>query len=181
MSLAVDNLHAHSSEMHAILLEKGDISLATTLDSLRSKSLLLAAASYFEVELIGRVRSFCEDRTGYRSLLSELIEAKAISRQYHTWFDWKTPSAGPFFALFGKGFTAFMKQRMKEDRNLSQSISDFLSIGSDRNRLVHLDFASFSLDSTAEEVFQRYESGKQFVCKIGDLLAEFDDTLKADV
>jgi hypothetical protein len=129
MSTDVDTIYEHTSEVFVKLLDAGDISLAMTLDALRAKSLLLASASYYEVQLTGCVRNFCVRQLGYPSIISNLVESKAISRQYHTWFDWKTPNAGPFFALFGKGFSSFMKTKIAEDRALGDGISDFLQLG----------------------------------------------------
>ena len=179
MSSAVDRIYGETAEISELLTRRGSISLLATANEVRSKSLLLAVASYFETTLCECVRKFCNDRIGYPSIIGDLVESKVISRQYHTWFDWKTPSAGPFFALFGKDFSIKMKQRLKDDEPFSKAVGDFLQLGSDRNRLVHQDFATYVLESTAEEIYPRYISAKTFTDNVFKMLCEFDDERKS--
>ena len=38
-----------------------------------------------------------------------------------------------------------------------------MEIGRDRNRMVHDDFGSFSLEKTSEEIYETYRIGSRFV------------------
>jgi hypothetical protein len=46
---------------------------------------------------------------------------------------------------------------------LENSIKSFMEIGSSRNRLVHQDYGSFTLEKTSDEVYASYNSALRFV------------------
>ena len=93
----------------------------------------------------------------------EFVKNKAISQQYHTFFDWKSSNANTFFSLFGEAFKTFMAAEIKNNGNLAESIKAFIELGRERNRLVHQDYGTFSLDKTTEEIFQLYRTALPFV------------------
>jgi hypothetical protein len=159
----VDLLYADLRSVSSLLREKEEISLGISLDDLHRKALLLAAASYFEVRLAQDVQDFCDEIAGAGSPVSSLVAAKAIKRQYHTWFDWEKPNANKFFSMFGEGFKKWMDKRQQDDTYLVRAINAFMLIGSDRNRLVHQNFGAFSLESTPDEIMTRYKSALSFV------------------
>ena len=68
-----------------------------------------------------------------------------------------------FFGLFGTSFQQSMKKEVRENKDLEHSIGAFIEIGRDRNRLVHEDFASFSLEKTSQEIYDLYRSALKFV------------------
>ncbi|CAL9311964.1 hypothetical protein SUDANB135_04865 [Streptomyces sp. SudanB135_2055] len=100
----------------------------------------------------------------------ELVEQKAIRRQYHTLFDWDTTNAGRFWGLFGNEYKVGMKKHCQQDMQLAQSIRAFLEVGSLRNRMVHNNYASFILEKTLDEVYDLYRTGDGFVSRLPDLL-----------
>ncbi|WP_139810127.1 HEPN domain-containing protein [Sphingomonas azotifigens] len=169
---AIEVLYNELTEASKHLLTAEQPSLSITLEDIHRKCLLLAVASYFEYKLSETVVTFCSAVVGNDSPILELVKSKAIARQYHTWFDWNTSSAAKFFALFGQGFKKFAEQRIKADENLSQGVKDFMSLGSDRNRLVHQNFGSFALESTPMEIMERYRSATRFVETVPTLLRE---------
>lgn len=171
---AVENLHEQMAEIAIRVTGLDDISLSSTLQALHAKTLLLSVASYFETKLTTVVRDFCKGRFAYLSIVPNIIEMKAINRQYHTWFDWKSPSAGPFFAMFGKQFVSHMKELIRADEALEQQISAFLRIGADRNLLVHNDYAAYYLESTADEIYSRYQIANGFVQRLPTILIDFE-------
>jgi hypothetical protein len=65
--------------------------------------------------------------------------------------------------MFGDDFRSHMVEVVKLDQNMAKSISDFLEIGRERNRLVHQDYGSFFLEKSAEEIFGSYVSAMVFV------------------
>jgi len=99
------------------------------------------------------------------------------SRQYHTWFDWTRNNANTFFAMFGDGFKGHMAKVIDGDENLAKSISDFMEIGRERNRLVHQDYGSFFLEKTAEEIFASYASALLFVEFIPKALRDYSKAI----
>ena len=97
-------------------------------------------------------------------MIPTLVKNKAVSRQYHTWFQWDGGNANAFFSMFGEDFRSHMIDIVRNDQNMAKSIAGFLEIGRERNRLVHQDYGSFFLrEKTAEEIFGLYVSAMVFV------------------
>ncbi len=170
----VDELHESFASLLSILEEAGEVSLRAVADENFRKSLLLASASYFERRMTETVISFVEDATNRNALVAALVRNKAVTRQYHTWFQWDTSNANSFFGLFGTDFRDFMKERIKADDELDASVRAFLELGRDRNRLVHQDFGTFPLEKTTEEIHALYTRAARFVDAVPGALREFD-------
>lgn len=159
----VEKLFEDISEVSNILRKNSEISLDIAIGDISRKALLLAAASYFEFRLTTDIKLYCERKFGADNIFVNLIQAKAINRQYHTWFSWDSKNANSFFSLFGNDFKIWMENKVKNDINLDNNIKAFIQLGSDRNRLVHQDFATFVLESDIHEISNRYEKARQFV------------------
>ena len=170
----VDVLHEDFSALLSVLDEADEVSLRAVADDNFRKSLLLAAASYFERRMTDAVLSFVEDAANRNRLVTALVRNKAISRQYHTWFQWDAGNANSFFGLFGSGFRDFMKSRIGEDDDLDDAVRAFLEIGRERNRLVHQDFGAFPLEKTTEEIHALYRRALRFVEAVPGALRAFD-------
>ena len=56
-----------------------------------------------------------------------------------------------------------MEEKVKSDPALDESIKAFLQLGSLRNQLVHQNFAQFTVDFTAEDIFDLYQKANEFV------------------
>ena len=56
-----------------------------------------------------------------------------------------------------------MREKVRGNKDLENSIGAFIEIGRDRNRLVHENFASFSLEKTSKEIYGLYRSALKFV------------------
>ena len=106
-------------------------------------------------------------------LIEEFVNNKAISRQYHTLFQWESGNANSFFGLFGSDFKTYMKKKVKEDDVIADSIKAFLEVGNDRNRLVHQNFGAFTLDKDAKEIFELYQKARPFVEGLSSLMSDF--------
>ncbi|WP_373800178.1 HEPN domain-containing protein, partial [Neisseria dentiae] len=88
-------------------------------------------------------------------------------------FDWNNSSANPFFALFGEDFKKYAINEKNKSDELHQSIKEFMSLGLDRNRLVHQDYANFSLDKTTEEIYESYKLACYFIEWVPKALREY--------
>lgn len=159
----VDRLHIEFSDLVSVLDLAGELSLRSVAEDNLRKSLLMAAASFFERRMTEAVLEFVAKITADDHILTWLVRNKAVSRQYHTWFDWEKKNANSFFGLFGVNFKEFMKQCVSDDAELKASIEAFLEIGRERNRLVHQDFGSFSLEKTSDEIYTLYSTAMKFV------------------
>ena len=171
----VDRLHEEMEGILRFLSEGEEYELRSAADDHLKKSLLMAAASYFERSLTKAVMDFAEETYGTDHVLPKLIRNKAVARQYHTWFDWDARNANRFFGLFGDDFKKHVSNRIADSADLEAAIRDFLEIGRDRNRLVHLDYGNFVIEKTAEEIHGLYLSADQFVAWFPKVLREFSD------
>jgi hypothetical protein len=163
----VDTIYEEFQDAVGILRDAGQISLQIMLEANLRKTLLLSAASYFEVQLTREVQSFTEEVTLGNDLIKALVQQKAISRQYHAWFDWEKSNANKFFGLFGVTFKDHMAGVIVGRPQLAEDIKAFLAIGNDRNLLVHSDYASYYIDRTPDEIYALYQAANRFVGAVG--------------
>lgn len=175
----VDRLHDEMKDLIGMLEAAGEISLRSTADDNFRKTLLLASASYFESKLAENVLSFVRECSCGNSIVEAFVKNKAVTRQFHAWFSWDKKNANQFFGLFGKEFREYMEGIIRQDDVLDKSIQAFMEIGRDRNRLVHQDFASFSIEKTSDEIFALYQNAMGFVEAMPAAFREFC-TLKAN-
>ena len=163
MPTPIDVFYNANRNISERLAAIGEISLKTTFDSLFAKSLLIAVTSFFEGRIQDDIKTFARE-VAQSTLVSSLIQSKAISRQYHTYFDWKdAQNANSFFRLFGSDFLEFMKAEVKQNPELDSAVKAFLDLGMDRNNVVHIDFATNAAAKTADEVYYAYQTALQFV------------------
>jgi RiboL-PSP-HEPN len=156
----IERLHREIIVIRAQLSSSADMSVVTNFEALSAKSLLLAAASHFE----RRVTELLIDTTislGKNEIIAEFVKNQALSRKYHTMFEWESSNLNKFFGLFG---TSAKNKMMEEtsDSPLKDCVAAFIFINSERNRLVHRDYASFTLNTTTDEVWERFKKASQF-------------------
>lgn len=178
MGTVVDRLYGEYSAIVSMMDQYNAVSFRNTLNENFRKTLLLSAASHFEFRVTSDVVSFCAEVAGGNPMIPSLVRNKAVSRQYHTWFDWKLSNANAFFNMFGEDFRSHMVDLVKSDQNMAKSIADFLEIGRERNRLVHQDYGSFFLEKTAEEIFGLYVSAMVFVDFVPKALRDYSAKIK---
>jgi hypothetical protein len=169
----VDRLHGEMEDLISVLDAAGEISLRSTADDNFRKALLLAAASYFEHRMTEAVMGFIRECSLGNPLVEAFVHNKAVSRQYHTWFEWDEKNANRFYGLFGKAFRDHMKDRVRKNEELESSVEAFMEIGRERNRLVHQDFGTFSMEKTAQEIFRLYRRALPFVEAVPAVFREF--------
>lgn len=159
----VDRLYQEYQNIVTFLDSKGEPSLRNSAEETFRKAILLAAASFFEQEITGHIVSFCHEQSNKSHIVTEFVKKKALTRQYHTLFAWDGNNANHFFTLFGDQFKEMMIATLKADGVLERSVMDFLEIGRERNRLVHEDYGTFTLEKTADEIYKLYQSALTFV------------------
>ena len=170
---AVDKLYDEAVAVVDALQRVEDLSLRVTAADHFRKALLLASASFFERELCSCVLAFVREKSSSHPLIENFVRNKAVARQYHTWFKWDESNANQFFGLFGPEFRAFMVGRVKGSDELKASISAFLELGNDRNKLVHQDYATFAMEKTLDEVYASHQKASVFANELSDALAKF--------
>lgn len=169
LTTLVEKLYKDNKALSEYLTTQGEISFQSQVDDNFTKVLLLAAASNLEYQLTNILNGFVIKASYNCQPLISFVQKKAIIRQYHTYFDWRDGSANPFFSLFGE----VLSKQIKTDRankNLDDGIKSFMEIGVLRNTMVHEDFVSFTLNKTADEVFNLYEKSLTFISYLSDTL-----------
>lgn len=167
----VDRLYDESASVIRAL-GQSEPSLAVAAGDSFRKALVLAAASHFEHRISSCVLEFIRERANGSGLVVAFVNNKTVSRQYHTWFKWDDTNANQFFGLFGSEFKQMMGERIRASEELKNSIRAFLEVGNERNKLVHQDFASFSLEKTLDEIYELYCHSLLFVESLGSHLRE---------
>ena len=163
MATIIDVVFEENRDVLDYLDGQKETSRRTTLAGKLTKVLAISAASYFEFQITSAIASFAVSAAKGNAVVVALIKQKAIERQYHTYFDWDKSNANKFFSLFGEEFKARIVAKIKADETLSKQVASFLELGSMRNQLAHINFATFPLEKTSEEVYVLYKSAQTFV------------------
>lgn len=161
----VESLYSQARDLDAFLLSNQEISLKVYADSNLRKSILLASASFYEKQICDLVLDYAKKCTS-EEMLVHFIENKAISRQYHTFFDWKNKSCNSFYGLFGEEFKNKFSAMVKSNSALDESARAFLEIGSERNRMVHQNYGGYTLEKTIDEIYEIHKKARYFVEEI---------------
>lgn len=164
----VDRIYKDNLELLEYLNKKKEISFASQFDVTFKKSLLLSSASFFEEEICKIVQAFVERKTSNDKCITSLVKRKVIERQYHTYFEWDGKNANKFFGLFGEDFKNQLVQKIKKEPRLDIALKAFLELGNMRNCLVHQNFANYTIDKTAKEVYDLYQEAMIFVQWLSD-------------
>ena len=159
----IDFLYDEFLELRKFLDDSKEISLRSIVDNTFKKTLAISAASYFEDELRKILLKYFNETSNNNNLVVSFIKNKAITRQYHTFFDWKSKNANKFLALFGEGFKDSASNDIKADESIEKAVQDFIDLGNTRNELAHLNFADIELNKTAEEVYDQFKRALLFL------------------
>jgi len=157
----IDILIKRHEEVRHFFSQQGEVTLADNSDAEFRKVLILSITSFFEHEITSAISELAENSSSPR--IFELVKAKAISRQYHTYFDWKDgKNINSFTKLFGESFKQEIEKELKQ-RELTEGMKLFLILGQERNILVHKNFAAASISWTVDEIVEKYEKALEFV------------------
>lgn len=165
----VESLYKDAADLDRLLMSQNEISLRIYADSTLKKSILLASASYFERQICDLIIEYVT-QTSVSERIVSFISNKAISRQYHTFFDWDANNCNKFISLFGSVFKNDFSAKIRSNSDLEESVRLFLEIGRERNRMVHQDFGQYELEKTAEEIHCSHGKAKLFVTELRDSL-----------
>ena len=161
-STPIHGIYDEATRLSTLLLRSGEVSLELSTKSHFRKILLLSIASWFEFRLSAAVLKFAEVHSDNHAGLVSIVRIRAISRQYHSWFEWPKQNAGKFYGMFGE-CGSVLKSAVKADDQLQAGERAFLELGDLRNQLVHENFATFPLEKTAEDVYSLYTQAEMYV------------------
>lgn len=157
----VERVYNELRAVRALLTERGEPSDLVAFEQLSAKTLLLCAASFFERYISASLLETA-GATGTSPIFRTFIEKQALERKYHSMFDWDRSNTNKFFALFGPDIRDWMKGIIDADDALAASVREFIFLNSERNKLVHGNFAAISTDVTVEEVWQKFTAAEKF-------------------
>ena len=155
------------------LMSNGQIQRRSRAEELFTKTLIVAAASYFEVRLTQIIIELYRETTQGSEVLVQFVERKAIGRGFSQLFQWNENNANQFYSFWGNVFASQMRNKVRDDRGLADSVKAFLEIGDLRNQMVHNNYADFQLSKTVDEVYDLYRSATRFVSEFQDTIREF--------
>jgi hypothetical protein len=158
----IDVLVKEYKELMAFFHENGQISFGMFLDNVYKKALLLSASSYFESVIIATIHDYAASIAKSDNKLVAFIDNKALERQYHTMFDWTVSNTNKFWSLFG-GDEKIRARKKLDEEGLQNAEQAFLTIGKERNELVHRNFVEANVNYTFEEIYIKYQRACDFI------------------
>lgn len=159
----VDKLRIEQAALLEFLAAHNELSFLASVEDMQRKTLLLGIASFFEHTIQEMLLRFVHARSAGDEAVVAMLKKKAIDRQYHTYFDWRGSNANSFFGLFGQTISDRCKKAVKESTDLDKSVRAFLELGNLRNELVHINFLTYPLEKTAEEIYALYKVAAPFL------------------
>jgi len=164
-------------ELQSYLQEHGELSFLATTQVFSIKSIILSIASHFETQIVDIIHEALGSNEDI--LLHSFIEKKALERQYHQLFSWSDRKLNHFFAFFGSDFKDYAIKATRDDTAFLEAASSFLELGDMRNRLVHINYISFSIDWTIEEIEAKWNRSKTLPDKVLALISSYRETQAA--
>jgi hypothetical protein len=145
----VDNLYNESIDTIELLQSSGQVSDAAISQLQFTKVFVLSAASYFEDRIQDLITDLVNSSTQQNNAIISFVKKKAISLQYHTYFDWGTKgdpykvgnNTNTFLSMFGDECKKALRAKIEDNDELKEAEKAFLEIGHMRNILVHSNFA----------------------------------------
>ena len=159
----IERQYQDEQELHSYLMGSSEISFATYIDEVYKKVLVLSAASYFESVISQAIICFAKNSATQDARIATLVEKKAVSRQYHTYFQWDQKNTNSFWALFGEETKRKVRKIIDASDEMKQSERDFLDLGNRRNLLVHENFSEYDVNITVDEIYKKYRSACKFI------------------
>src|SRR4051794_15282760 len=151
----VDRIYQELRSVSVVLEARGGPSDRIAFNELSAKTIVLCAASYFERE-IGRVLITVARETGSKDVFCNFIDKQGLYRKFFTLFDWKATNANSFFGLFGSSVKQRLTEMVKRDEGIQEAIREFMFLNTQRNQLVHGNFAATQATTTLEEGYAKF-------------------------
>lgn len=162
MPNSIDCFISEYNDLESYLLEQQQASALVQLKNHYRKVLLLSCASYYETRILKMLFDFTSKVSSDERLIS-FLKNKAIERQYHTFFNWEGKNINSFLGLFGNDFKSKISNEIQTNQTLSEQMKAFLTIGNERNLMVHENFMEYKLEKTFEEILSLHKQAMEFI------------------
>lgn len=166
----IEQQYHDSKDLSSYLMDNGEVSFATYIDSVYKKILIISATSYFETIISQCISDYARKTSGTDKRIVTLIENKVIKRQYHTFFDWEAKNTNRFWMLWGEDTKKKVRKSLDSDERLKAGEQAFIELGYQRNLLVHQNFAEYDVNITLIELYTKYKKACEFVSFIATVL-----------
>jgi hypothetical protein len=170
---SVDRYYKDNLALLEFLESKGELSHKLWAEASMAKVIIIAGAGALEVEMCAIVRRFVSSIKPNDPLVMAIVERKAITRQYHTWFSWPDRNAGPFYSLFGSDFSKAARLHARQEAEFERRESSFLSIGQERNEIAHGAFCSVQCSLSHREAYEKFLQAKLYCSDVERLLCSY--------
>ncbi|MGR3976853.1 hypothetical protein FW754_04070 [Acinetobacter sp. 1207_04] len=157
--------------LNSILINHAELtSFYSGYNNLYTKSFLVACSNSFEKKWLDFLPNFL---SGDNPLTKNFIRTQAVDRKFHTMFDWKNNSAGPFYGAFGEDFKKFIAGKIKADKYLKSKQDAFLELGKLRNLIVHEGIHNFNLQRDIKSVYELFNNSLDYSIFIYQSICDF--------
>lgn len=168
-SAKIAALHDEYSDLIEFCRSNKQVSFEMYINDTYKKSLLLSSASFFEATITKAIHDYVGTKSCQTPEIIAFVDNKAIKRQYHTFFNWDASNANQFFGLFGEDFKHRAREKIRS-MALEEAENAFMTVGRERNRLVHQNYVEAQINDTFEEIWSKYIKACDFVELIEQLL-----------
>ncbi|CAM3736048.1 hypothetical protein ACLS0F_05500 [Avibacterium endocarditidis] len=139
------------------------------------KVFVISVANSFERHLLECLPKIFSSNN---NILYNFINCQALSRKYHTLFSWEKNNCNSFYMLFGENFCNCMKEKINKFSKLKNGERSFLSLGKERNIVVHKGVKFSDYDRDIEEIYRDYKEALHYY---SFLIMKIDEFHKKDV
>lgn len=178
MSNEVERIFSELVSIKEVIDKNGSPSDNVAFEPIATKTITLAAASYFEKAVCEILKKHAESMSNSTALVS-FLDNQALNRKYHTFFDWKSTNINAFVRLFGNQFYVFMEPKLAEE-NIKNSIKEFIFIGQTRNELVHNNFSNYSIQLTLKDIKGKFDVALPLMAFLAESLSQFDAVVASE-
>ncbi|MCM1960053.1 MULTISPECIES: HEPN domain-containing protein [Acinetobacter] len=169
--LMYNNYIQDNKALNILLSDNVDLaSFYSGYNNLYTKSFVIACSNSFEKKWLDFLPNFL---SGNNPLTKSFIKTQAVDRKFHTMFDWKNKSAGPFYGAFGESFKKYIADQIKSDSNLKLKQDAFLELGQLRNLIVHEGIHNYSLQREIQSIYKLFEDSLEYSVFIYDSICNF--------
>lgn len=161
METPINSSYDNFISLKKYLLENKQLDYSISVENDFRKNLLISSASFIESSVQSILIDFVNSNSSH-SVIVNFLKNKAISRQYHSYFDWNGKNINGFLGLFGPDFRDSVKQSIKE-KKLEEKIKSFIELGKLRNELVHQNFILYTIEKTADEIKVLFDEAEEIV------------------
>ena len=151
MFAKIDNFVSDYEELKEFLLSNMKVTYQIGVEDQLRKVFLLSCASNHEKIIQDIIKTFIDAHSDDECVLC-FATNKAINRQYHTYFTWDANNINNFLGLFGSEFKMRVTEKISKIPKMQSNIKAFLTLGNERNMMVHEDYLSYQLEKTLDEI-----------------------------